>query len=700
MKQKFFGQYLVEKKIITEEQLREALKLQKDKEKKFGEIAVSKKYLTEHQVNRIHYKQQKIDKLFGKLAVQMGYLSKQQVDEILNIQNELHLFLGEILISNGFTDESVIETELKKYLQDQKVIVPKDIGLLVEHQYTPFIVTYVDFVLKLFKRLADIGGKIGKAVLKEEKPENHFVSVFIEIKGSIDAVFVMSFSKEVVIELAEKIFGQKIEDEEMAIDGAGEFLNIVCGNVATAMSKEGKKITIGVPEVIKKGDKSTSEFQGQTVIVPLLTTSGYCEIQVFSLGMQKSKTPYTEISKLVDDRKSLEEVSIMKDYAVEASLNGIAFVDLDGTLIYANNALLKMWGYDAKEEIIGKKIIDFWESKERANKIITTIINNQSWLGETKGKRKDGTYFPVEIFANLVLDKHSKPICFMASLNDISARKKAEQELITLNQELEGRVKSRTKELAESYRKLEIEKEKAENLSKIKSNFISTLSHEIRTPLNAIINFLNYTLKGLYDKDTQGNETKLNERQKDKIGKAFGRSIHLLSIIDHCLDLHKIQAGSIKLIYEHFFINDVIKEVSEKIYETYLSDKIDEIKYKENFNANPKIHFDKSRFKQIMRNLLSNAAKFTEKGEIEVSVDESETEIVISVKDTGIGIEKAEQETIFKEFELAKKTDMRKNEGTGLGLPITKQLVNLMNAEIFVDSKIEEGATFTIVIPK
>ena len=241
--------------------------------------------------------------------------------------------------------------------------------------------------------------------------------------------------------------------------------------------------------------------------------------------------------------------------------------------------------------------------------------------------------------------------------------------------------------LEKDYMAMEKLKEKAEKTAKIKSEFLANMSHEIRTPMNGIIGMSYLTL-----------QTKLNKKQKDFIQKIDTSAKNLLGIINNVLDISKIEAGKLSLEKHNFELHQVIDNAIN-----LLSFKMDEkgldfkLSYEENIST--LFYGDSLRLSQILNNLLSNAVKFTSEGTISLSVSKvHQNRFQFKIKDTGRGLKKEEQKNVFNAFTQADGTSSRNYEGTGLGLTISKQLVEMMNGEIWVESKYNQGSTFIFEI--
>ncbi|MCL6092711.1 MAG: ATP-binding protein [Actinomycetota bacterium] len=245
-------------------------------------------------------------------------------------------------------------------------------------------------------------------------------------------------------------------------------------------------------------------------------------------------------------------------------------------------------------------------------------------------------------------------------------------------------------DLKDSERELRLTNKQLETANRLKSQFLATMSHELRTPLNSIIGF-----SELLEDETYGG---LNNKQMRYVGNIVVSSKHLLKLINDILDLAKVESGTIEIHPEQLSLPDAMSSVIS-IVEPLATKKdinletniIDDVKY---------IHADPARFKQILYNLLSNAIKFTPSGgKVHVEAQRSHDEVEISVTDTGIGISRRDQQRIFSEFLQVEGTYARKYEGTGLGLALTKKLVELHGGRIRVRSAPGLGSRFSFVIP-
>lgn len=236
-----------------------------------------------------------------------------------------------------------------------------------------------------------------------------------------------------------------------------------------------------------------------------------------------------------------------------------------------------------------------------------------------------------------------------------------------------------------------IAKGKAEKLAKVKEDFLATMSHEIRTPLNAIIGFTN-----------QLNKTNLEKKQKNFVSVLKSSSKHLLGLVNEILDLSKIEAGKLHVENINFNPQALVYEVYDLLKVNASSKNLNfEIEYSGENDI--RLLSDPFRIKQILLNLGSNAIKFTEQGQvlIKASVTSKGDAYLfeVDVEDTGIGIAEDKQESIFEDFSQADSFSARKYGGTGLGLAISRRLAVLLGGDLFVDSELKNGSTFTLSLP-
>ena len=236
---------------------------------------------------------------------------------------------------------------------------------------------------------------------------------------------------------------------------------------------------------------------------------------------------------------------------------------------------------------------------------------------------------------------------------------------------------------------LKILREQAQNASKAKSDFLANMSHELRTPLNAIIGYSEMLMEEAED---DGLDT-----YSDDLSKINSSGEHLLTLINDILDLSKIEAGKMELHIEEFEfekhlsqIEATAKPLVEKNGNKFVIEKPDNIK---------KLTNDQTKLRQILFNMLSNAAKFTKKGTVTLAITESGDDIKFAVIDTGIGMNEEQLGKVFEDFTQAESSTSKDYGGTGLGLPISKMMTEMMGGRMDVESEAGKGTTFSITIP-
>jgi len=357
----------------------------------------------------------------------------------------------------------------------------------------------------------------------------------------------------------------------------------------------------------------------------------------------------------------------------ENSPIGIQIVDTDGNFIAANKSYLKLTGVSSNDEL--KKINIFVhfehgrEWKAKLSKLETVHAEQIIDFDHLKkdlliNSSKSGfAYF--DLLISPIMDENKSATHFIVHINNISERKNCEIELLKA-------------------------KEKAEHSDMTKSQFLANMSHEIRTPMNAVIGFSNLLLK-----------TKLSEEQSEYLKIIESSSNNLLAIINDILDISKIQAGKFKLSHNEFLINDIIDNTVKKL--KILADNKGLAISVAAAPVSSKLIGDPVRLEQVLTNLLSNAIKFTKSGKITVNLSvASETEfsccVNIAVEDTGIGIAEENLEKIFEYFEQLDTRDKKNYAGSGLGLGISKKIVEMMGGRIKVTSRPGCGSVFQFTI--
>jgi PAS domain S-box-containing protein len=274
-----------------------------------------------------------------------------------------------------------------------------------------------------------------------------------------------------------------------------------------------------------------------------------------------------------------------------------------------------------------------------------------------------------------VLDVDGKYTRLIGTIHDITERKQAEIELEKYREHLEELVKQRTNELEQA------------NLHK--SQFLANMSHELRTPLNSIIGYTKLLLDGM--------EGIISSDQREDLQTVYDNSKHLLSLINDLLDLSKIEAGKFEIIKEEFAISEIVSKIIPGM-EKLAGDKGLELTYSIDPDID-KLYADKNKTKQVLFNLIGNAIKFTSKGSIRLEISKNNNEFIFSVTDTGVGISQQDIAVLFQSYKQVGPARLDGYEGTGLGLVISKQFVELQGGRIWVESTLGKGSKFLFSLP-
>jgi PAS domain S-box-containing protein len=397
-----------------------------------------------------------------------------------------------------------------------------------------------------------------------------------------------------------------------------------------------------------------------------------------------------------ENREKKFKKSEVEYKAIIENLNECYFeVDLKGNFTYFNKAVCQKLGY-SKDELMGmnySKILDE-ETEKRVLKFYNEIYEseNPKLNEEYLVKRKDGEILTFQSSAYLSYDSEGKKTGFYGLARDITEKKKAIQLKEKFYDKLEQKVERRTKKLNETLEKQKRYQEEILKASNFKSEFLATMSHELRTPLNAIIGFTDLLLEGTFGD--------LNSEQQEYLIDIKTSAEHQFEMISNILDITKIESGKVTLDKKYFSLNTVIDQMKSTIKPMQEEKNLDfRIRGLDEFE-DAQIYADPVRFKEILLNLLTNAIKFTETGKITLIIQEKFNRWIFKVRDTGIGIAREDFDKIFKEFKRVDSSYVRSTNGTGLGLSLTKRLVELHNGEISFNSVLGVGTTFKFHIPK
>lgn len=363
----------------------------------------------------------------------------------------------------------------------------------------------------------------------------------------------------------------------------------------------------------------------------------------------------------------------------------IYFTDIDSRFIMVNKAHAATKGL-LPEQVVGKSDLDFFP-KRIAEKYMADnkeiLRTGKPVIGKIeKAPRPDGQFTYVSTTKMPHYDSNGEIIGLIGITRNITEQMVAQEELNMYKDTLEEKIKERTKELEEI-------NERLVRMYHLKSEFTSVVSHEIRTPITIIKEGV-----ALVEDGTLG---EINKNQKINLGLALENIERLARLVNDILDFSKLEAKKVEFKIVKADLNAVISRAAGD-YEGKIRQKGLELKM-ELDGLLPLVDFDKDRVIQVLYNLISNAVKFTDKGTVTIESKHSGDRAVVSVKDTGRGIKNVDIPRIFEQFEQVYTDEGSRKQGTGLGLPICKQIIDQLGGKISVESRYQEGSNFSFYLP-
>ena len=383
---------------------------------------------------------------------------------------------------------------------------------------------------------------------------------------------------------------------------------------------------------------------------------------------------FTDITERKRNEQALAASERKTRRILETSIEGFWLIDNEARTLEVNDAMCQILGR-AREEIVGRPIFDFTDEENarifREN--VSRRARGEAGAYDVSLSRPDGSLVPCRANAMPLLDEHGVKVGSFALFTDITDQKRAEEELRAAMV-------------------------RAEAATRAKSTFLATMSHEIRTPMNAIINMSGLVL-----------ETDLTPKQQQLVSVAHSSAKNLLGIINDILDFSKIEADKLELEEAPFSLRHELEQVTET-FRTKVIEKHVELIVHVPAGVPDHLTGDALRFRQVVTNLIGNAFKFTHQGEVVVKVEAASAspagepspagrvDLVVSVRDTGIGMSAEQQGRLFEAFSQADTSTTRKYGGTGLGLAISRRLARMMGGDISVESREGAGSTFRFAL--
>jgi CheY-specific phosphatase CheX len=286
MTAKFFGQFLLERGRLTRDQLLAAVELQKTVNVKLGTLAIDRGYMKVEDVERVNRVQRTVDKKFGELAVEQGLLSPAQVEELLAQQKQDRLMLGEALVQKGVLTLSDLSAELAVFKKDQEGVPDTLSAVYRWKKNAPVLESFADTLSKMLVRIAHETVKPGPCHKDAGSARFHDFTVYQAFHGGFEGLFGVNFSADLLMRIAAKMLGEPVvEPDEMALDGATEFVNVVSGNVCARLSTIGRSAEIFPPKVHDNRQGTLFNLEGLSAkadltITPLLHPESEIEFWV------------------------------------------------------------------------------------------------------------------------------------------------------------------------------------------------------------------------------------------------------------------------------------------------------------------------------------------------------------------------------------------------------------------------------------
>jgi PAS domain S-box-containing protein len=522
------------------------------------------------------------------------------------------------------------------------------------------------FIEKTIEKIIDQEAPFVLTIIKDA--EQHYFSIAMPVKYNNDVEGIISI--DIVSHSIEKLLAELTKDNNYAVS----FINksdLFFQTAPLINYSFVSKYPIANTVMELKFYISTSKLQEEKELYVWQIGSTLAVTTLFSfviLAFLIRSLLINPLAKLAISERKIKLSEERYQFAIQGSNDGIWDWNYETGHVYYSDRWLSILGYEQKEK---KESLDTWSELCHPDDVDATLaLIDACSKGEQDGYRlefrmrhKEGHWVPILSRAYVVRDPESKKVIrFVGTHSDLTQQKIDEQVLRQA-------------------------KQAAEDDNQAKSDFLANMSHEIRTPMNGVLGSLQMLRRD-----------NLSESSKEMVEIGITSSKNLLSIINDILDLSKIESNNISL---ESLPTDIVKMSKSIIAELSLLAEQKQIglvfKFKEDMHAYWLA--DPVRLRQIMINLISNAVKFTLKGEVSVTLREQNETVVFEIKDTGVGISQSQLSKLFNRFQQADATTTRNFGGTGLGLPIAKQLAHFMGGEITVTSEENIGSTFSVVLP-
>lgn len=426
--------------------------------------------------------------------------------------------------------------------------------------------------------------------------------------------------------------------------------------------------TIGIVLVLTTLRRTSEAFRGQIILLLVASIFPFAANIIHISGLFRFPIDPTPIAFTVTGVmiswallrfQLLEIVPVAYDSVVKSMTDAVIVLDLNNQIIELNPAAKQLIDRP-QSEYIGKRLTQIVPEREDFILQFRDIMELQTEIEIID----QGRLRHLDLRISPLYDRRKNLTGRLIVLHDITPMKQIEQELRRA-------------------------KEEAETANRMKSTFLANMSHELRTPLNAIIGYTSLMLDGMYGE--------LTDKQHQRIERVVENSQHLLKLINDVLDISKIEAGKMELYLETFEIAPLLQDILSDVQHA-ATQKGNQIitQIPANIGA---MHADKTKVHQILLNILSNAAKFTEKGKINFTVQRQDSHFQFTIQDSGIGMSPEQVKNVFRAFVQADVSTTRQYGGTGLGLAISSHYSEMMSGSIKVNSELGKGSTFVVELP-
>jgi PAS domain S-box-containing protein len=448
--------------------------------------------------------------------------------------------------------------------------------------------------------------------------------------------------------------GQKARDLAHFVETVRKEARLQSENEIEALGQKARALAVSVETV-----REETLLQSDTEIATLGQKARDLAVSVESQREETLLQSDTEIAALGHQARELAQASEYARSLIEASLDSFVTISGQGKITDVNEASVQATGVP-REQLIGTDFSDYFTEPDRARDgyeqvfSLSFVRDYPLAIRHTSGRITEVLYN-----ASVYRDDKGQVLGVFAVARDVTERKRFERSL--------------------------------QEASRMKSEFLANMSHELRTPLNGIIGFAEFLV--------DGKPGPLNAKQKEYLGDVLNSGRHLLQLINDVLDLAKVEAGKMELNPEPFALAQAIAEVCA-VAKPLAQKKAIQITLDVAAQLG-QVTLDQQKLKQVLYNLISNAVKFTDDGgKVNIRAEPVGADrFTLAVKDTGIGIKPDDIQRLFHEFEQLESGAARRYEGTGLGLALTRKIVELQGGVISVQSEIGTGSVFSVVLP-